>query len=144
MPLVEMCKDGQLFWWGGNLALHVHLVWHYPGNAECAFSLSLKFFIVTLLQFSQLFPLCPPPPSLPPTPTVIPHTVVHVRGSFIHVLWLVPSPSFLHCPPPTSPDFSYVSLETNFYIKTHTCTFSSGKDSKASVTLPNAPTVQQM
>ena len=31
------------------------------------------------------------------------HTVVHVRGSFIHVLCLVPSPSFHHYPPTPSP-----------------------------------------
>ena len=50
------------------------------------------FFIVTLLQLSQFFPLCPPLPSLPASPTVSPHPVVYVPGSFIHVLWLVPSP----------------------------------------------------
>ena len=36
------------------------------------------------------------------TPTVNPHTVVHVCGSFIHVLCLVPSPSFHHYSPPLS------------------------------------------
>ena len=42
-------------------------------------------------------------PSHPPIPTVNSHTVVHVRGSFIHVLCLVPSPSSHHCPPLSSP-----------------------------------------
>ena len=32
---------------------------------------------------------------LPTTLTVIPHPVVHVHGSFIHVPWLVPSPEYL-------------------------------------------------
>ena len=39
----------------------------------------------------------------PSTPKVNPHTIVHVCGSFIHVLCLVPSPSFHHYLPPPSP-----------------------------------------
>ena len=46
----------------------------------------LKFFIVILLQLSQFLPLCPPLLSPPPAPTVSPYTVVHVHGSFIHIL----------------------------------------------------------
>ena len=53
-----------------------------------------------LLELSQFFPLFPPPPSPSPAPTVNPHTVVHVHGSFIHALWLVPSSSFHLYPPP--------------------------------------------
>ena len=42
----------------------------------------------------------PPSPSPTPTPKVNPCTVVHVhRHSFIHALWLVPSPSFHLYPP---------------------------------------------
>ena len=56
--------------------------------------LIIIIFIVILLQSSQFFTLCSPPPSPPPAPTVNPHTVVHVHGSFIHVLCLVlPLPS---------------------------------------------------
>ena len=51
------------------------------------------------IKLCQFCPLCPPPTHHTPTPTVNPHTVVHAHGSFIHVLWLVPSPSFHHHPP---------------------------------------------
>ena len=57
---------------------------------------------VILLWLSQFFPLCPPLPIPLPAPTVNPHTVVYVRGSFIHVLWLVPSSSFHHYSLPSS------------------------------------------
>ena len=63
----------------------------------------LKIFIVIRLQLSQFSPLCPPLPSPFPTPTINPHMAVHVHGSFIHVLWLDPSPSFHHYPLPPSP-----------------------------------------
>ena len=43
------------------------------------------FFIVVLLQLSQFPPLLSLAPSTP-IPTVSPHPVVHVHGSFIHVL----------------------------------------------------------
>ena len=61
------------------------------------------FFIAILLQLSQFFPLCLPLPIPPQAPTVNPHTVVHARGSFIHALCLVPSPSFHRYPPLPSP-----------------------------------------
>ena len=76
---------------------------------SCYFSFSLcfcffnHFLIVILLQLSQSFPLCSPLPIPPPAPTVNSHTIVHVCGSLIHVLCLVPSPSFHHYPPPCSP-----------------------------------------
>ena len=41
-----------------------------------------------LLQLSQFFPLCPHPPSGNP------HTIVHVHGSCMQVLWLL---HFLYC-----------------------------------------------
>ena len=53
-----------------------------------------------LLQLSQFFPFCPPPPSPPLSPSVNPLSIVHVHESFIHVLWLVPSPSFHPFPLP--------------------------------------------
>ena len=63
----------------------------------------IKYFIVVLLQLSQFFPLCSPPSSPPPTPTVNPHPVVHVHGSFTQVPWLDPSVSFSPYPPFPSP-----------------------------------------
>ena len=66
-----------------------------PSNAF----LFYHFFTVILLHLSQFFPLCSPPPIPTPAPTVNPHPVVHVHGSFIHVLWLVSSPSFHHYHP---------------------------------------------
>ena len=39
---------------------------------------------------SQFFPLCPPLPIPPLSPTVSPLSVVHVHESFIHVLWTRP------------------------------------------------------
>ena len=60
----------------------------------------IKYFIVVLLQSSQFFPLCSPLPSPSSTPTVNPHCLVQAYGSFIHISWLVPSPSY---PAPHSP-----------------------------------------
>ena len=67
------------------------------------FILFLIIFIVILLQLFQFSSLCLPLPIPPPTPTGNPHTAVHVHGSFKHVLWLVPSPSFHHYPPLPAP-----------------------------------------
>ena len=52
-----------------------------------------------------IFPLCTLPsiPPSAPTPTVNPNTVVHVHGSFIHVLSPALSPSFHHYPHYPSP-----------------------------------------
>ena len=51
----------------------------------------------------HFFTFCPPPPIPQPhaAPTVNSDTVVHVHGSFIHVLCPAPSPSFHHYPPPS-------------------------------------------
>ena len=62
-----------------------------------------------LLQLSQYFPLSPSPPSPPPTSIVNPHTVVHIHGSCIYVLWLIPSPPFKQSTPLPSP-LTVVSL----------------------------------
>ena len=61
-----------------------------------------NFFIVILLQLSHFPPL---PSSTQPTlySHINSHAVVHVHGSFIHVLCLVPSPSFHHYAPAPSP-----------------------------------------
>ena len=48
--------------------------------------------IVILLQLSHFFPLCPSPLNPPPSPTVSSHPVVHVYGSFTHVLCLLLQP----------------------------------------------------
>ena len=74
----------------------------------CAFFLvflKFLFFYSYLFYYScPNFPLCPPRPSpRHPAPTVNPHTVIHVPGSFIHALWLIPSPSSHHSPLPCFP-----------------------------------------
>ena len=60
----------------------------------------LLFFNSFLFYYSC--PNCSPfallYPAHPPAPTVNPHTIVCVHGSFIHVLCLVPFPSFHCCP----------------------------------------------
>ena len=60
----------------------------------------LLLFYYSCPNFSPFAFLCP---AHLPAPTVIPHAIVRVRGSFIHVLWLVPSSSFHHSPPPLRP-----------------------------------------
>ena len=54
------------------------------------------FFVVILLQLSQFSPFCSPPPSSPLLPHSFPPHSMSMGHSFIHVLWLVPSPSFYH------------------------------------------------
>ena len=77
--------------------------WEFMPHSEFhLFIYIFNHFIIVLLQLSQFFPLCPPLPTSHPAPTVNSHTIVHVHGSFIHVLWLVSSHSFHHFPPPPS------------------------------------------
>ena len=53
--------------------------------------------LFTLLQLSPIFP--PLPTSLQlPRPSGTPHTVVRVSGSYIYVLWLIPSPFIQYHP----------------------------------------------
>ena len=59
----------------------------------------LLLFYYSCVNFSPFALLCP---SHPPTPLVNSHTVVHVHGSFIHILCVVPFPSFHGCPSPRS------------------------------------------
>ena len=68
---------------------------------ECIFII----FIIILLLLSQFLPLwLPLPIPLPNSHSQFSHfSFVHVHGSFIHVLRLVPSPSFHHYPPLPSP-----------------------------------------
>ena len=73
-------------------------------NKQLQVVLFLLFFLnyislVRLLQLSQFFPLCPSPPS---TPSGNPHTAVHVHGSRVYAVWLLPSPSFIQCPLPSN------------------------------------------
>ena len=64
-------------------------------------------FILILLQLSQFFPLYSLLPIPPPAPTVNLHTVVHVRGSLIHVPCLAPASFFHHYLPPPSPQVTF-------------------------------------
>ena len=76
-------------------------------------------FLLLLLQWSQYPPIYPPPSILPPptpAPTVNSHTVVHGCGSFIHVLCLVPSPSFHYCPPTPSPLVTFRLLHVSMPV----------------------------
>ena len=80
---------------------------HFFSQTEC----TVQCVVLSCAHW-KAFPLkCPslvfhysclnvPPSGHPPTPTVNCHTVAHVSGSFFHVLCLVPSPSFHHCPLP--------------------------------------------
>ena len=66
----------------------------------------LYFFLIFYCSCYYSCPNFPPfDPSTqhPRTPSGNPHTVVHVHGPCIYVLWLIPSPSFNQSPPPTSP-----------------------------------------
>ena len=62
-----------------------------PG-IKCAKLFFQIISIVILLQLSHFFPLCPSPLNPPPSPTVSSHPVVHVHGSFTHVLCLLLQP----------------------------------------------------
>ena len=72
--------------------------------------LKLKYFIVCAIIVVPIFPPLPPPPSPPPIPTVNPYTIVHGPGSFVCILWLIPSPSFSQSPPAPSLPFSPINL----------------------------------
>ena len=66
--------------------------------------LSFKnILLFMLLQLSQYFPIHPPPPSHPLTSIMSPLTIVHIHGSLIYVLWIIPFPSFNQSLPPPSP-----------------------------------------
>ena len=70
----------------------------------------LNHFYCFSITVVLIFPLCPPLPIPPsPTPTFNSHTV-HVCGAFLHVLCLLPSPSFHHCPPTPSPLVTVIPL----------------------------------
>ena len=60
-----------------SLSLHL--------QTYCLFFLSY-ILLFMLLQLSQFSPFCP---LLPATRSLNPHTVVHVHGSCIYVLWLL-------------------------------------------------------
>ena len=66
------------------------------------FSRSLSILMLFYFSWPQFFFPLPFLPSPPNTLTVSPRNVAHVHVSFIHILCLVPSPSFQHyCPLPT-------------------------------------------
>ena len=90
------------------------------------FILNGNFFFIVQLQLSQFFPCGSPPPCLPTTPTVNPHPIGHVHGSFIHVPWLDHSPSFPHYPhsPSHCQFFPYFHISSSilficFVLKEH-------------------------
>ena len=77
-------------------------------NAGTTMSIQISFWDSVLIFFDFIvysitvvpifFPFCTPPPS-PSLSPINPLSIVYVHGSFIHVLWLVVSPSFHHyCP----------------------------------------------
>ena len=66
-------------------------------------TLFFKLFYCGSITVVPIFsPLLSTAPATP-TPTVNPHPVFHVHGLFIHVPWLIPSPSFHHYASPRSP-----------------------------------------
>ena len=68
------------------------------------FNFIFSFFIAYSITVVPYFPICPPPPTPPLQPTVNPFSIVHVHGSFIHVLYQShPLPSFISHPPSSSP-----------------------------------------
>ena len=91
------------------------------------------FFYCCSLTVVPIFPCCSLLPCPQPTPIVNSHSLVQVHGSFIHVPWLYPSPSFLlYSPPPTPPPppiwlMSFKKIFLNFYCYSITlvCLFSS-------------------
>ena len=66
------------------------------------FKFNLFYFcIVAQLQLSSFFTIILPCPACPHLSHIQSSpTIVLVHGSFIHVPWLYPSPSFTHYPPP--------------------------------------------
>ena len=73
--------------------------------ALCGFFKIIFCYSITVVS---IFLPYPPLPIPPPAPTVHSHPVVHVCGSFIHVLWLIASLSFHYYLP--SPSLTTVSL----------------------------------
>ena len=67
------------------------------------YKMILILFFYCSLTVVPIFPHSPPLPCSPLAPSVNPHPFVHVYGSFIPVLSLDPSPSYIPCTPPTSP-----------------------------------------
>ena len=80
---------------------HNYWYWHKCAVSSCSFHMASKFFLffspaqffifcivvpLHLSQFSSVVLSCLAHPS--PTPTVSPHPIVHVPGSFISVSWL--------------------------------------------------------
>ena len=56
----------------------------------------IKSFYCYSITVVPISPPLPSPTHPTPSPIVNPHTVVHIHGSLIHVLCLVPSSSFHH------------------------------------------------
>ena len=85
-------------WQANLLSSATCFIWKH-----CCHFLKNNVSLLMPLQLSQFFPPWPPLPSPPPTSIVLTQTVVHFRGSFIYVLWLIPSPPFKESPAPSSP-----------------------------------------
>ena len=106
-----MCKSKLNYLTSLNLEKYCNKLIECHGYCESrvlSILLNVFFFIVRLQlsQFSPIALICAPPP------TVSPHPVVFVHGSFIPVCWLDPSPSFLRYPPTPSPALSLSVCET--------------------------------
>ena len=98
------------------LYIQNHLIFFIGFYGSFIFSF-LSFFLyiinVILLQLSHFFPFALLCLALPPTPTVNPHTVVHLHGSCITCCLFDPFPSFrpsFHCYLPLPSSLAAVSL----------------------------------
>ena len=95
--------------WLSEYLVHLFSEMDMTVSTSFIYLFSILIYSITIVP---IFPLFPHLLSAPPAPTVNPHTLVHVHGSFIHVLWLVLSPfshhSFL------SPPFLWLSVCSMF------------------------------
>ena len=73
-----------------------------------------RSFLLLFYYSCPIFPLCPPLHSPLPASTVNPHIIVHVHGSFIHVLCLIPS--FHHYPLSPSPLVSLFHISMSLVL----------------------------
>ena len=97
-----------------NICLYLWTCFHFfwdgtPSGIFCLF---------ILLQLSQFFPFAPSLPSLLLSLTLKSLSLVH--ESFIHILWLVPSPNSPP-PPPTAVSLFHVTLSPVLFFSWNLC-----------------------